>query len=87
MTKIKLIYLKDEYRFTTDEWYPNYTNNQVRLRVGSLSNGSWRVSVWGADDFGMEFDLKTRHQALMIYQELPSIITIKHLEQIGFVPA
>jgi hypothetical protein len=35
----------------------------------------------------MELDLKTRHQALMVYQELPSIITIKHLEQIGFVPA
>jgi len=56
MKPIKFTVPKGEFRPTNDDWYPNYEGNLVRLRVLSLSDGMWRVCVWGNDDTGMEID-------------------------------
>jgi hypothetical protein len=47
-------------RPTTDDWCPNYPNDEVKVRctLNMEHQGKiWhRVSVWGADDLGMERD-------------------------------
>jgi hypothetical protein len=54
-----------------------------------------RVSVWGADDFGMELDMYPSKNAIILYNnwanivtyDFPNPLTIKYLEQIGFMIA
>lgn len=77
--------IKEEFRPTTDQWYPNYDGNLVKVRVVEYSKGGAMVCVWGADDFGMEIMTGTRMQAIDIYQTLPKIITIEDLESRGFI--
>lgn len=51
----------DQYYQVSDEWYPNYHNNLVRMRVSfyeydNSEKDMVRISFWGADDFGVEKD-------------------------------
>lgn len=55
----------------------------VRLRL--ISDGTMRVSVWGADDTGMERDFTDHVMARAVYAGLPAVITVKHLRSLGFV--
>lgn len=75
---------------TTDDWYPNYQNNIVRLvYVGELVDSTYRVAVWGADDFGVEYDAKDKETAENIFNKLKTKtnITQKELYDLGFVNA
>jgi hypothetical protein len=75
---------------TTDNWYPNYENNMVRLvYVGKLVDGTFRVAVWGADDFGVEYDAKDKGTAKELFNKLKTKtnITQKELYDLGFVNA
>lgn len=88
MTKtFDIVRVKEIMRITDDDWYPCFPGHQVRIKVTGLTNGTWRVCVWGADDCGMEIDVNTRMQALDIFQALPTVITKKDLKKRGFVPA
>lgn len=58
---VKPAYEKEEVMCpTTDDWCPNYPNNEVRvaMMLNMEHNGKiWhRVCVWGNDDLGKERD-------------------------------
>ena len=75
---------------TTDNWCPNYNNKTVAVSpVLNISDGSFRVCVWGADDMGMERDLKTFAGAQRIKKKVwkLKVITVKKLKKLGFYPA
>ena len=76
-----------EFRPTTDEWYPNWPGNMVHVRMCPLSDGLFRVCVWGADDDGMEIDVSTQEEAQAIYNALPPVISKKDLKERGFYRA
>lgn len=89
------------FKHTTDDWYSSYRLNNywrgikepllVEVSLLSLSTGEYRVCVWGGDDFGMERDfpsdseLRARDLFLRLLGE--SKIEIRHLKELGFVPA
>jgi len=79
--------IRDIMRQTSDQWYPNYPGDTVKVRVTRLSDGKWRVSVWGADDDGMECDLRLQDEALALFEALPKVITKADLTARGFIRA
>lgn len=93
------IYLLDFYLPTTDDWYPNYVRNTVRVRVTRLPrhNQTIRVSVWGADDDGMERDEtlpedrklceKRVKEITAFAKSMPNPLTKSWLKANGFVRA
>lgn len=50
-------YIKERFITVTDEWYPCYKGNKVKLK---LSLNQWRnkyyikLAAWGNDDYGLE---------------------------------
>jgi hypothetical protein len=52
-----------------------------------LSDGNWRVCVWGADDDGMERDFADKDEAFDVYWSLISPISHDFLKTLGFVRA
>lgn len=71
---------------TSDNWFPNYPNNQVLVSLITNPNHLikhykklgknpfiYRVCVWGLDDFGMEKDFYNsydRTDALKLFNKL-----------------
>ncbi|MCA9495832.1 MAG: hypothetical protein KC589_02730 [Nanoarchaeota archaeon] len=55
----------DVFKKTSDDWYPNYPNDMVKVSFLKLPNilqnsdDEWRVCVWGNDDFGLERDFQS----------------------------
>lgn len=93
-TKIKQH--REHFWPTSDDWYPNFERNTVRVRISSTVTGgqAWaRLSVWGADDDGRETDRHCRTADLpAVVRELnkladsfPNPITKRWLERNGFV--
>jgi hypothetical protein len=94
------------YKETSDSWYPSYEMSEefgsqrlVRVSFGKtgpspqLEAGEWRVSVWGADDCGMERDYPLNKQGrdeawnmFVFIISLPNI-TMRLLKDMGFVSA
>lgn len=93
------------FKATTEDWHPSYIlriagdeskdmrHPELLLCVSFSALGpkqdTWRVSVWGADDHGMEFDtpdFNTAREKFHMLAEL-SVITGKILKDIGFIPA
>lgn len=87
---------------TSDNWYPNYPDNEVVLSLHIPSKEflkeydgdcyKYRVSVWGADDFGMErdfYDEGDLHSALNLYATVKKLgsITIQQLKELSFQAA
>lgn len=75
------------FKDTDDEWYPCYPNNQVKLTFhGQISDGTYRVSAWGNDDFGIDKDFETEIEAFNVFQDLESQQKINHkdLYDLGF---
>ncbi len=73
---------------TDDDWYPNFENEQVELRyLGELSDGTFRVAVWGADDCGMERDFILESDAIAMFDTLNSYEKINQsdLEKLDFL--
>ena len=74
-------------KHTNDDWYGNYENNKCKLcYIGLLSDGTFRVAVWGNDDFGIDKDLKTETEAIEMFNMLKEYKTINHedLYDLGF---
>lgn len=73
---------------TTDCWFPNYENNMVKLSyIGRLPNKTFRVAVWGADDYGLKFDAEDKRTAKKIFNNLKEKVNITkgYLYELGFV--
>lgn len=49
--------------------YPCLADGYARISVMPLTNGAWRVYVWGADDYGAEFDVATLEEALAVFND------------------
>lgn len=87
------------YKPTTEDWHPSfYIGIDKVLRVtfhGKLTNYNdekadiYRVSVWGADDCGMEYDCATDHEAWLKFQCVLMLndVTYNSLIDMGFVSA
>ena len=69
------MFRKVKYVTVTDNWHPNFNNNQVKVTLGVFSyNNSCYVKLmaWGADDFGLEIckENLTFQKALRFYDKL-----------------
>jgi len=84
---------QEKYLQTEENWAPSITlpgkkGKFVRARFSQLLDGAtWRVSIWGGDDLGMEHDSPIRSYALKLYMTLPNPVTFEQLERAGFVRA
>lgn len=73
---------------TNDDWYPCYPENLVKLSyLGELSDGTFRVCAWGADDFGLERDFEKESDAIAMFKRLEKypLINISDLKQLNFI--
>lgn len=83
------------YKETTDDWCPNFHGNLVEVTFhGNITRPKqdipvYRVSVWGNDDLGMEFDTEDEKTALTIFMQVIGLkyVTFVDLKQLGFVPS
>lgn len=80
---------------TTENWYPNYPENKVRvfLRIVQGYNEFVRIAVWGADDFGLEMSfngtpLENRQKFTewedAIFHKVPEPCTKDYFRKLGF---
>jgi len=63
------------FKKTQDNWCGNYYNELVKLTFhGNITPyreiPTYRVSVWGNDNMGMEFDTKNERTAHFIFQQV-----------------
>ena len=71
MKKMKRI---DVFKKTSDNWYPNYPNDMVKISFLKLPNilqnsdAEWRVCIWGNDDFGLERDFQSKKEAMKTFE-------------------
>jgi len=82
------------FKEVAEDWYGNYriaddvryTGKYVSVGITKLSNGMYRVAVWGNDDFGMEYDTKTKNRAVLIFQRcvMEDLLTKQWLLDNGF---
>lgn len=74
---------------TNEDWYPTFPDNTVKVSFSGLTNGQWRVAVWGLDDHGLEHDYETRADAISMFRRVSKMSHITH-EQLfswGFINA
>ena len=103
----QLPYRCSVFKMTRDNWYPSYLLTEMEygntaqnrpedklvcVSLSKLPHGSdWRVSVWGADDCGMEcdFDKNSRRRAQELFQEVieQEFVNRSWLKSKGFVNA
>ena len=85
---------------TSDDWYPNFPRNCVRVSVMEWKGKkedfiTFRVAVWGEDDFGMEYDLfiipsekeMVLNRILKEVDNFPNPLTKLYLKERGFTNA
>ena len=83
------------FKNTTDNWCPNYHENLVQVTFhGNIQpyikdDPCYRVSVWGADDMGMEYDTKNENEAYTLFMQVIGLenVNIVDLTELGFVSA
>ena len=89
------------FKETSDDWYGNYivTSPYVRELVEVNFHGNsalptetvpfYRVSVWGNDDIGMEFDCDNEELAMSVFMEVIGWDDVKKkkLSDLGFKSA
>ncbi len=68
---------------TAEDWYPT-VNGKVRVRTMKLTDGRFRVCLWGGDDFGLEQDFTDATEARKIYRGIQDFTTQRQLKQQGF---
>lgn len=62
------------FKKTNDDWYPNYSGDRVRIFFTPLLDGvTYRVAVWGNDDFGLEMDGTDKEEMLSIFNFVKSL--------------
>jgi hypothetical protein len=89
---------KTKWIKTKEDWYPSYKPGEwgnplqceaLRVSMSILTTGEWRVSVWGADDHGLEKDFQEdlETEAQMLYDEISDYYTEAKLRSIGLYTA
>lgn len=78
---------RERWLLTSENWYPNWEGGKVKASFLRLRDGTYRVCVWGEDDFGMEKDFTDRDTAEHVFERLPHIIFKADLKALGFVRA
>lgn len=85
------------FKKTSDDWYPCYViANDNRHKDGlvevsfhgninppSYGYATYRVSVWGADDMGMDFDTGIESEALELYHKVLDIPIVSKIDLIA----
>lgn len=71
---------------TSENWHPT-EGGVVSVSLYKDANNSWRVAVWGADDFGLEKFGMNITRAYGTYHAVTDGSTQAWLRQIGFVNA
>ena len=87
------------FKETTDDWCPSfeikgdarYKYHLVEVSYLELSDGMWRVCVWGQDDMGMERDFEP-HERVKAWEVFISIIEQQYvsydfIKNLGFYGA
>lgn len=99
MKNKKIIITHEQFYWPTcDEWYPCFDRNTVLIRLSeqTIDNNIFiRLSVWGADDFGMEKDfystLKEKNKKIKqlknFIKTFPNPLSVEWLKQEGFMMA
>jgi hypothetical protein len=85
---------------TNDDWCDSYVieghyngdKNQMLVEVsfrGEIAPGVWRTSVWGNDDFGMEYDCDSETKCWNMFLRVIGMryVDAVPLRQFGFVTA
>ena len=90
---------KRVFKLTHDDWHPSYKLNGwykgvigaqlVEVSLLNLSDGKFRVCVWGSDDCGMERDYEDIKNALDCFDQLleQEFVDKSLLKNMEFVPA
>jgi len=75
---------RHKYIKTKENWYPTVEGN-VRVSWLGLSNGGWRVCVWGGDDFGLEKDFShvERQMARQLFEKIEDNMTQEQMKALG----
>lgn len=68
---------------TSDDWCPNYPGDLVAVTLREYQ-GTWTVSVWGADNLGMCRRFTDEAAARRCRQELPAVLSFQNLRDLGF---
>ena len=82
---------KHKLILSNEDWYPTYEDGTVKVSFMRLPSpkrpATWRVAVWGADDFGLEMDTKDRGTALRMFDRIVNLTTQSELKKWGFIRA
>lgn len=76
--------LKIKRMKTTDNWYPNFPNDEVEVRLYSKGNTA-TLSIWGMDDYALSID-DTTEKLRKIYNKMPEPVTVQWAVDNGFKP-
>ena len=74
----------------TEDWYPPFkteTGSAVLVSIYRFGPDNHRVSVWGADDFGLELEGLDEATAFRLYDSIVDGVTQDSLRDKGFVNA
>lgn len=89
----------DVFKLTDDDWHGSYiikgwhngveNPKLVTVTFTWLTDGNWRVCVWGNDDFGLERDYANENEAWEMFQLLleQEKVNTGWLKSNGFVNA
>lgn len=98
----RCLFRQQKFIRTREDWYPSFRPNArclnpdyhnplpytaLRVSMMQLSDGLWRVCVWGQDDMGMERDVKSPVTAQKIFNTIQDFATKDALKKLGLHPA
>lgn len=72
---------------TNEDWYPNYQHNRIKITLQKDNPDTYRVSIWGEDDFGMEKIFSDYNTSLAQYNVLSDGVLRSELKMMGFIQA
>lgn len=67
---------------SNEDWYPT-VDGKVRVNLSQLDATTWRVSMWGGDDLGMELDTDNENHARFVFDRIVDLTTRAELEALG----
>jgi len=68
---------------TAEDWYPT-TNGLVKISLIKFNDDTWRVCVWGDDDYGLELNDLAEDKARIIFNQIVHLTTKLDLINMGF---
>ena len=82
------------YKETSEDWYPSFKLSTTHISKGLVkvsfhypvtTHNGYMVSVWGADDCGMELQFSEKQKAMDCFMNIISMkdITISQLKELG----